>query len=256
MVLNADTDIKVRFSNNLAHSTSGNSILLAICVLRRDSGSESTISPDGWISDLVARRALPLDEAEESARVAARDMLRHGKFKPTGRSKPASEYLLNYVRREGDMPRVSDVVDVANAFSLEYVVPVSVWDLDRAPAAAYVFRLGGEDEAYVFNATGQSINLSGLVCGCAVTDAGAGGTPCVNPVKDSMATKTTELSELVGFVMYAPGGVMDRERLEEAMRRAGEVYAKYTAFSVIGALVLAPGESDSISMLRPNQSPA
>lgn len=245
-VLYADTDIKVRFSNNLAHSIAGQSTVLAICLLRRESGGESPISPDEWIRDVVARRAAPLGEEEENARAAARDMLRHGKYKPTGRGKPASEYLLNYARREGQIPRVNAIVDVANSISLEYVVPISVWDADRVNAAEYVFRTGTDDESYVFNTAGQLIELAGLVCGCAVEYPGGPGRPCVTPVKDSMTTKTSDASKYIGFVIYAPGQVFSRERLWGILDHVGRAYAEYTTFSVVGSTVVDPGESETI----------
>ena len=40
----------------------------------------------------------PLSRSEE-VRGAVRDLLRHGVFKPTGRSKPASEYLIKAVEK-------------------------------------------------------------------------------------------------------------------------------------------------------------
>src|SRR4051812_36318143 len=37
-------------------------------------------------------------QSDDTVREAVRNLLRHGGFKPTGRSKPASEYLLKAVR--------------------------------------------------------------------------------------------------------------------------------------------------------------
>src|SRR5262249_1770703 len=52
-------------------------------------------------ADLAARLALdapaPL-HSDDAVRESVRALLRHGGFKPTGRSKPASEYLLKAVR--------------------------------------------------------------------------------------------------------------------------------------------------------------
>src|SRR5579864_1122080 len=46
---------------------------------------------------LTVDAAAPL-HSDDSVRDAVRALLRHGGFKPTGRSKPASEYLLKAVR--------------------------------------------------------------------------------------------------------------------------------------------------------------
>ena len=43
----------------------------------------------------------------------------------------ASESLLRRLRRDGDLPRVHPLVDVCNAVSAAYAIPVAVLDLDR-----------------------------------------------------------------------------------------------------------------------------
>src|SRR4051794_41338693 len=101
--------------------------------------------------DLAARLALDADaplHSDAAVRAAVRDLLRHGGFKPTGRSKPASEYLLRAVA-DGQLTPINLAVDVCNAVSLHSGLPVSVIDLDRAreplrvgvapPGASYVF---------------------------------------------------------------------------------------------------------------------
>src|SRR4051794_36707890 len=87
-------------------------------------------------------------QSDDTVREAVRNLLRHGGFKPTGRSKPASEYLLKAVA-DGQLTPINLAVDVCNAVSLHSGLPVSVIDLDRAreplrvgvapPGASYVF---------------------------------------------------------------------------------------------------------------------
>src|SRR5437870_5965210 len=69
--------------------------------------------------------------SDDAVREAVRALLRHGGFKPTGRSKPASEYLLN-AARDGRLTPINLAVDVCNAVSLHSGLPVSVVDLGRA----------------------------------------------------------------------------------------------------------------------------
>src|SRR5262249_24971997 len=111
-----------------------------------------------------------------------RALLRHGGFKPTGRSKPASEYLLKAVR-EGLLSPINGAVDVCNAVSLHSGLPITVVDLDRARPPLRV-GLAPAGASYVFNASGQSIDLGGLLC---LFDADS---PCGNAVKDAQRTKT------------------------------------------------------------------
>lgn len=120
--------------------------------------------------------------ATDEIRSAVRDLLRLGGYKPTGRGKPASEYLLR-TATEGQIGSINLAVDACNVASLHSGLPISVIDLDRAKPP---FRVGlaKEGDQYVFNASGQVIDLTGLLC---LFDAEG---PCANAVKDAQRTKT------------------------------------------------------------------
>lgn len=138
-----------------------------------------------WDADALTALLGPIEEGatttdpESATRV--RDLLRHGGFKPAGRSKPCSEYLAKAVP-EGRLPRINLAVDLCNALVFATGLPASVLDLDKLTAPLAV-RVAG-DEPYVFNASGQVIDVRGLLC---LFDAAG---PCANAVKDSQRTKT------------------------------------------------------------------
>jgi DNA/RNA-binding domain of Phe-tRNA-synthetase-like protein len=121
--------------------------------------------------------------SDDAVREQVRGLLRHGGYKPTGRGKPASEYLLR-AAGDGSLSSINLAVDACNAASLHSGLPISVVDLGRA---AGPFRVGiaPVGAAYVFNTAGQSIDLAGLLC---LFDAEG---PCANAVKDAQRTKTT-----------------------------------------------------------------
>lgn len=137
-----------------------------------------------WLDALTVLDGAPPFPVPDEAQIASvRALLRHGGFKPAGRSKPCSEYI----RREaeaGRFPRIDPAVDLTNAACLHGGLPVSTIDLDRAapPLGIGVAPAGA---SYVFNASGQTIDLGGLIC---LRDADG---PCANAVKDAMRTKTT-----------------------------------------------------------------
>jgi DNA/RNA-binding domain of Phe-tRNA-synthetase-like protein len=120
--------------------------------------------------------------ADDAVRAAVRDLLRHGGYKPTGRGKPASEYLVR-AASSGALGAINAAVDACNAVSLHSGLPISVVDLDRAqpPLRIDVAPAGAR---YVFNVSGQEIDLGGLLC---LFDADG---PCANAVKDAQRTKT------------------------------------------------------------------
>jgi DNA/RNA-binding domain of Phe-tRNA-synthetase-like protein len=140
-----------------------------------------TASPDWLVEKLSPDAVAPVVRTEE-IRGTVRDLLRVGGYKPTGRGKPASEYLVAAAAR-GTLPSINPAVDACNVVSLHSGLPISVIDPDRARAP---FRVGiaREGERYLFNASGQEIDAGGLLC---LHDAAG---PCANAVKDAERTKT------------------------------------------------------------------
>ncbi len=165
-------------------------------------GSPRTKAPPAYLTELLDRvRAAGESYLAPERKAAVRDMLRHGKYKPAGRAKPSSEYLMS-AALENTFPLVNEPVDVNNAVSLEYGYPASIFDLDKS-GSAFLVRRGRAGESYVFNPSGQSIDLEDLLVVCRRLNSGA-WEPCGNPVKDAMATKVFDAARNVIAVVYAP----------------------------------------------------
>ncbi|MFT5679676.1 MAG: DNA/RNA-binding domain of Phe-tRNA-synthetase-like protein [Myxococcota bacterium] len=144
----------------------------------------------------------PFDAADEEHKRHVRDLLRHGGFKPAGRSKPCWEYMRSAAAK-GKFPRINVAVDLTNAATLHGALPVSTVDLERAHGP---FRVGIAESGarYVFNASDQEIDLSGLLC---LFDAEG---PCANSVKDSHRTKTHDGSTSTLTVVWGTVAVPGR----------------------------------------------
>ncbi len=139
-------------------------------------------SPE-WLRCLLDQGApTPLVAPDEALRTSIRRLLRHGGFKASGRSKPASEYLVR-AAASSELGSINAAVDACNAVSLHSGIPISVVDLDLA-TSPFRTALAGPQVSYVFNASGQEMDLEGLLC---LWDADG---PCANAVKDSQRTKT------------------------------------------------------------------
>ncbi len=168
------------------------------------------------------RASVPLPLELEQRRLACRQMLRNGIYKPTGRGKPASEYLLR-AALEASFPRKSGAVDAINLVSLRYCVPISLWDTQAASPKAVEFRLGRAGERYTFNSAGQMLELQDLVCGCRVDEEGS--VPIVTPIKDSMAAKITAQTRYVAAVIYYPSSAGALAPLETILAELGSYLA-------------------------------
>lgn len=142
--------------------------------------------------------------SSDEVRNAVRELLRHGGYKPTGRGKPASEYLLRAVG-EGALSSINAAVDACNVASLHSGLPISVVDLSLAKAP---FRVGlaAPGSSYVFNRGGQTIDLGGLLC---LFDADG---PCANAVKDAQRTKTTPETTRTLSVVWGTNALPGRAR--------------------------------------------
>jgi DNA/RNA-binding domain of Phe-tRNA-synthetase-like protein len=168
-------------------------------------------SPPELLALLALDAPAPL-QSDEAVRTAVRDLLRHGGYKPTGRGKPASEYLIRAVGEKA-LSSINPAVDACNIVSLHSGLPISVVDLDLAQAP---FRLGvaKEGETYVFNASGQTIDLGGLLC---LFDAQG---PCANAVKDAQRTKTTPATRRTLSVLWGTTALPGRAAAAMAWYRA------------------------------------
>lgn len=138
---------------------------------------------------------------ERKAQVRA--MLRYGKYRPSGRSRPASEFLLK-AALDGRFPCINPAVEANNYISLATGLPGSIFDTEKS-GETMILRRGLPQERYVFNPAGQEIDLEDLLLVARPTsDSSELGVPCGNPVKDSMGTKIGESTSRVLAVLYAP----------------------------------------------------
>jgi DNA/RNA-binding domain of Phe-tRNA-synthetase-like protein len=191
--------------------------LLRPVVFITDLADASPESPP-WLTDRLRRGATTPFTPDDQVRLDVRDALRTAGYKPTGRGKPASEYLAR-AADDGTLASINLPVDACNVTSLHSGFPISVIDLDRARAPFHIAIAGDRDE-YVFNASGQTIRLAGLPC-LFDTDG-----PCANAVKDAQRTKTdpatrSTLSVLWGCVPHEERAAAAVEWYRDLLRQAG-----------------------------------
>jgi DNA/RNA-binding domain of Phe-tRNA-synthetase-like protein len=164
-------------------------------------------SSPGLIVQLELGADVPMTVGEGNKK-AVRDLLRYGGFKPAGRSKPACEYLIK-AAESGFLGPINPAVDACNVVSLHSGLPISVVDLQRVSSSLSV-EVAAPDTHYVFNASGQIMDISGLVC---LRDSEG---PCANAVKDSQRSKTHAGTQSCLFLIW---GTRDLPKLAD---QAGE----------------------------------
>jgi DNA/RNA-binding domain of Phe-tRNA-synthetase-like protein len=161
-----------------------------------------------WLDDLLRLDAPAPVQRHEDRRTHVRDALRTAGYKPTGRGKPASEYLVR-AATEGQLRSINLPVDACNVASLHSGFPITVVDLDRARPPFHI-DIADDDDRYVFNPSGQEIRLGGLTC---LFDADG---PCGNAVKDAQRTKTDATTRRTLSIVW--GCQPHEDALQETVR--------------------------------------
>jgi DNA/RNA-binding domain of Phe-tRNA-synthetase-like protein len=95
------------------------------------------VNPNGKVDSRVqewyesaGKRLADQTEAQMPEVAAWRRVYSQMGLKPT-KYRSASEALLRRFKREGDLPRLHPLVDLCNAISLAYALPVAVFDLEK-----------------------------------------------------------------------------------------------------------------------------
>ena len=98
-----------------------------------------------------ARRRLGQGPESDLAEISAwRRAYAQMGLKPT-QYRSAAEALLRRFRKEGDLPRLHPLVDLCNAVSLAFALPVAVFDLDEVTAPLEVRHAKGDEQHWAFN---------------------------------------------------------------------------------------------------------
>jgi len=163
-----------------------------------------------WCSAHVEQVRVEGPEGGESRRQAVRKLLRLGGFKPSGRNKPAHEYLLRTAQDDGQWPSILNVVDVLNVISLRSGLPISLVAPLRLGEPLSI-RYGRPGESFVFNPSGQALDVSGLITVCQSTKNDS--QPVGSPVKDSQFAKVTLQDSRALACIYAPQDVVPQAAL-------------------------------------------
>lgn len=134
----------------------------------------------------------------------ARELYRRTGEDPT-KTRPSSEALLRRALRGGPLPRVNSLVDLCNLCSLEFLLPIGLYDLDRVHGSLVV-RMGRPGEAYESLGKGF-LRAEGRLVVC--DDLG----PVGSPTHDSARTGITLQTRRALALVFGPGSYsVDRMR--------------------------------------------
>lgn len=187
------------------------------------------------IDEAVKEIKLHKGSINEERRKKIRNMLRFGEYKPTGRSKPASEYLVRTALSEEGFPKINNAVDINNFLSLKSALPMSLFDSDLCTNKIKIEH-APKNSKYIFNLSGQEMVLTDLLCVCEENEGGL--IPIGNPVKDSLRTKITENTKNLFAVIYATEDAISKEEFEFYTKEFAKLLETYCHAKKTETLIL------------------
>ncbi len=155
-----------------------------------------------------------------------RALLRQGGFKPSGRNRPASEYLIRDLIETREFKYINNLVDINNLLSLRHFLPMTVLDAGKFQGALEI-RLGREKESYVFNQSGQELDLTGLIV---AADATEGESRAMgSPIKDSQFAKLAPETQSAVAVVYSHPSLTSEAQMEAILQQWCELSRKHAS---------------------------
>ncbi len=144
------------------------------------------------------------------------------------KTRPSSEALLRRVLQGKGLPRVNPAVDVCNLCSLEFQLPLGLYDRDTIKGVIRV-RVGTEGEGYP-GIRKQRVNLGGRLL--LADDEGPFGAPTADSQRTSVAARTKSLMVVVFCPRERAGG-----DLSACLEKIAELLTRHCGAGVIAVRV-------------------
>lgn len=155
--------------------------------------------------DLEEKKVTDLDGVKEWREI----------FKKTGkdpnRYRHSAEALYRRVQKQNYLQTVHSAIDVNNFFSLEYQVPIGIYDSDKIDGDIEL-RLGEEGEEYT-GLNGRSNSLQNLIV--SADENGAFGSPFVDSERTAVSTETKSALQII--YLRPSHGVEKNNKLTESL---------------------------------------
>ena len=151
------------------------------------------------ISEEYRMRPEMMTGAVEPVMMQVRRMYHAFGMDPT-KNRPASERLVRRVLQSKELYRINTAVDVCNAVSLKYRLPLGLFDADALSGKTLTLRFGSAGESYD-SLSGREIQTEGKFI---IADTQG---PIGSPSTDSQRTKITGHTQSVLCLVYGPAGL-------------------------------------------------
>lgn len=134
-----------------------------------------------------------------------------------GRYRPSIEALLRRIRKQNYLSPVNSVIDLNTFFSLEYEIPVGIYDASNIQGNIQIV-LGNADTSYI-GLNGRDNRLDGILA--LIDQHGPFGSPYVDSIRTAVHELTTEAFQ---FFFLRPS--MEISDAEQMLSAAGKMFTQ------------------------------
>ena len=144
------------------------------------------------------------------------------------RYRPAMESMMRRIRKQNYLQPLNSGVDLNNFFSLQYEIPVGLYDLSHVEGDINI-KIGNPDTSYT-GINGRENNLHGILT---IEDSkGPFGSPYVDSVRTAVSEQTTEA---VQIFYLRPS--MSNEEAEKLVAAAGKMFGQVNGGDSVSMIV-------------------
>ncbi|NQD64902.1 hypothetical protein HP456_03025 [Bacillus haikouensis] len=137
-------------------------------------------------------------------------------FKRTGkdpnRYRNSAEALFRRVKKQNYLSTINSAIDLNNFFSLQYEVPIGIYDLDQLKGNTIELRVGQAGEAYT-GLNGRENSMENLIV--AADEGGPFGSPFVDSNRAPVGNRTTNAVQIIFLKPSIP--VEECEKLTKSL---------------------------------------
>ena len=149
--------------------------------------------------------------------------------KDPNRYRHSAEALYRRVKKQNYLQPVNSSIDLNNFFSLQYEIPIGIYDTDKLKGEV-VIRLGDDGEEYI-GLNGRSNSLHHLMV--SVDDEGPFGSPFVDSERTCVTESTKNAVQIV-YLRHSMPIDEAKQLIESLMNMFVQVHGGESEFEIIG----------------------
>lgn len=154
-------------------------------------------------------------------------------FKKTGkdpnRYRPSAEALMRRIQKQNYLAPVHSAIDLNTFFSLQYQVPIGIYDSDKLTSPV-VIRIGKEGEEYL-GLNGRNNSLTHLIVSS--DQKGPFGSPFVDSTRTSVTEATRNALQII-FLRPSTDIENAKKLTESLMKMFTQVHGGDSSFRILG----------------------